>query len=375
MSIDKYNWLAGYDGSGLKIHKLFTASFETLPNRAVYKINTNVNDIEVSKLQELFPNTIIRFEKFLFQNTNSCVEDQEADYETVDSQFSYEDIVKLNRLESEYYIYDNKLIITISSSKIQFLYLDQNIDKILKDLLKIIPQKEEKQDAKINLVVYDNGFYTIDSKIKRTHINLKENYNDDFLPVYKDLVSFIQDRNSGIAIIRGNPGVGKSFVLRHLITNCPANYILITNIVASQFADPAFISFLLDNRNSIFILEDCEQLLLSREESFNSAISSILNMSDGLMSDIFNIKFICTFNADIKKIDDAILRKGRCFINYEFQPLCIEKSQKLLNKFGIKAKVTKPMTFIIIMITTVWRNLLAKKSDSNEIFNSTRCSR
>lgn len=345
MSIDKYNWLAGYDGSGLKTHKLFTASFETLPNRVIYKININVNDINILELQKLFPNAIIRFEKFLFQNTNSCVEDQEADYETIDPQFSYEDIVKLNRLESEYCIYDDKLIINITSSKIQFLYLDQDIDKITKDLLKAIPSKEEeKKDAKINLVVYDNGFYTIDSKIKTTHINLKENYNDDFLPVYKDLVNFIQDRNSGIAIIRGTPGVGKSFVLRHLITNCPANYILITNIVASQFADPAFVSFLLDNRNSIFILEDCEQLLMSREETFNNAISNILNMSDGLMSDIFNIKFICTFNADIKKIDDAILRKGRCFINYEFQPLCIEKSQKLLNKLGIKAKVTKPMT-------------------------------
>ena len=62
------------------------------------------------------------------------------------------------------------------------------------------------------------------------------------------------------------------------------------------------------------------------------------------MSDIFNVKFICTFNADIEKIDEALLRKGRCFANYEFKPLNVNKTKFLLNKLGIKVDKVQEMT-------------------------------
>jgi ATP-dependent 26S proteasome regulatory subunit len=84
---------------------------------------------------------------------------------------------------------------------------------------------------------------------------------------------------------------------------------------------------------------------MNREENrFGGAIANILNMSDGLMSDIFNVKFLCTFNTDIDNIDDALLRPGRCYNKYEFKELCEEKTAKLLNKQGHTPKVVKPMT-------------------------------
>lgn len=102
---------------------------------------------------------------------------------------------------------------------------------------------------------------------------------------------------------------------------------------------------MLDNKDSIFILEDCEQILMDRRENtFGGAITNILNMSDGLLSDIFNVKFICTFNADINCIDSALLRKGRCYANYEFKELSKEKTKVLLEKQGIYLDSYKPMT-------------------------------
>ena len=77
---------------------------------------------------------------------------------------------------------------------------------------------------------------------------------------------------------------------------------------------------------------------------FTSAVSSVLNMSDGLMSDIFNGKFICTFNADISSIDDAILRKGRCYAKYKFGKLDKEKAKVLLNERGIYLDAYDDMT-------------------------------
>jgi hypothetical protein len=120
---------------------------------------------------------------------------------------------------------------------------------------------------------------------------------------------------------------------------------LIPPSIASSLASPEFITFLIENKDSVFILEDCEQIIKDRNfNEFSSAVSSVLNMSDGLMSDIFNGKFICTFNADISSIDEAILRKGRCFANYKFGKLSAEKAKVLLNERGIELDEYDDMT-------------------------------
>lgn len=80
------------------------------------------------------------------------------------------------------------------------------------------------------------------------------------------------------------------------------------------------------------------------DNPWNNAITTILNMADGLLSDIVNIKFICTFNAAVDKIDEALLRKGRCFAKYEFKELCEEKVERLNDKYNLEIKEIKSMT-------------------------------
>ena len=57
----------------------------------------------------------------------------------------------------------------------------------------------------------------------------------------------------------------------------------------------------------------------------NAGLVNILNISDGLLSDELCIKFICTFNAPLKDIDEALLRKGRLAARYEFKDLTTDK--------------------------------------------------
>lgn len=225
---------------------------------------------------------------------------------------------------------------------------DQNtIEKEIVELWKKLPKVEEKsKEATVNLVGYSDGsYYTIESKIKFTKINIEENYNDDFLPIFKDTVDFLSTRESGLVLYHGTQGSGKTSVIRHLITNYPHDYIIIPSSMAPRLSDPDFISFMIDNSDSVFILEDCEQLLMDRSVNiFNGAISNILNMSDGLLSDIMNMKFICTFNADIQTIDQALLRKGRCYAKYEFKELSEDKVRKLNEKYNLGIQEIKPMT-------------------------------
>ena len=49
-------------------------------------------------------------------------------------------------------------------------------------------------------------------------------------------------------------------------------------------------------------------------------------MTDGILSDDLGIKFICTFNDDMKNID-SLLRKGRLVSKYEFKNLDAKESR------------------------------------------------
>ena len=95
--------------------------------------------------------------------------------------------------------------------------------------------------------------------------------------------------------------------------------------------------------NSVIILEDCERILVDRNNG-NSLIGTLLNLSDGIISDAFNLKFICTFNADIASIDKAILRKGRLKVKYEFDKLTADKTEALGKKLGKDIKKGESLT-------------------------------
>ena len=75
-----------------------------------------------------------------------------------------------------------------------------------------------------------------------------------------------------------------------------------------------------------------------------SALSNLLNLGDGLLSDALSVNVICTFNSGLKKIDDAILRKGRLLARYEFKELEVMKARALAEKIGKNANIEKPMT-------------------------------
>jgi hypothetical protein len=227
---------------------------------------------------------------------------------------------------------------------------NDNVEEIKGFIAKLwncFPKYEpEEKLARVGLIKYSQGeYYTSFSDIKKTHINIEENYNDDFLPVYKDMIDFLNQRESGLILAWGSPGTGKTSLIRHLCSTISKDYVIVPNSVASRLGDPDFISYITSCKDYVFILEDCEQLLVDREDNpWNNAITTILNMADGLLSDIVNIKFICTFNAAVDKIDKALLRKGRCFAKYEFKELCEEKVEKLNAKYNLGLKEIKPMT-------------------------------
>jgi ATP-dependent 26S proteasome regulatory subunit len=105
---------------------------------------------------------------------------------------------------------------------------------------------------------------------------------------------------------------------------------------------------LIDHPNSIFVIEDAENIIIDRNHNGSSSVSALLNLADGLLSDCLNIQIICSFNTDLSYVDSALMRKGRLIAKYEFAELEMSKAQALSNKLGFSSAITLPMTLAAV---------------------------
>ena len=336
--------LNAYNNGVLRIEMLYVELFDLIPDIYLYykeDLKFDTYYLTREKCIEVFGNVDVRIVDQDKIFSTSKAEEDSYDWDDKSNSFRKKDHPEVVIVHK-----DEKWILAIDDTTIRVFSSNFDYKGLVQSVLKWLPQQEKQsKTASIDLVAFDNHYYTINSKIKKMDIDYNTHYNNDFKEMYKNLLSFLNERESGLAVLYGGAGTGKTSFIKALISSLDKQFILVTTAIAAHMAEPEFIAFMMENKDSIFILEDCEQVLMSREENiFGGAISNILNMSDGLMSDIFNIKFICTFNTDINNIDEALLRPGRCFVNYEFKSLEAEKASKLLESLGHKIDKPRDMT-------------------------------
>lgn len=183
-----------------------------------------------------------------------------------------------------------------------------------------------------------NGFETQKVKIDLFEVDLEKNYNEDFKKVDAEIRESIEGKGSGLMLLHGKPGTGKTSYIKSLMSKyVESKFLFIPNDFVNELLKPAFITFMIRQRNAVLIIEDAEKIIMSRDNAGeNSVVSTILQLTDGLFSDYLNIKVICTFNTDISKVDKALFRKGRMIAFYEFKELSVEKTAALLDDKNTK---------------------------------------
>lgn len=333
-----------YVNGALRLEQLYVELFHVIPSSFLYyeeDLLFKTSDLTKEWFKTRFGKhvTVFFHEEEKIYSTSKADDDRGTEWDDVSNSFMKKTQPYVMVIND---VYADRWIMAIDENSVKIYFNDFDYKSFIHDLVKELPKQDKPcKTSTIDLVAYDRNYYTINSKINYVNIDLNEQYNDDFKSAFDETIRFINEQKSGLVIWHGEKGTGKTSAIRFLLNKLDKKFILVTNAIAAHMAEPEFIAFMMENKDSIFILEDCEQILMAREENrFGGAISNILNMSDGLMSDIFNIKFICTFNTDISNIDEALLRPGRCFVNYEFKPLCEEKAVKLLESLG--HKITKP---------------------------------
>lgn len=244
----------------------------------------------------------------------------------------------------------NEVLISLSiyggdTSVVQFCY---NINKPPKKDLKYIEKNivSIEDPSLVYFMVSDPTGLTLEAvEYKKKHIDIEQNYNEDFYDLNPKIIDDLSDDKSGVHIFHGVPGSGKSTYIKYLINNVDKKFIYCPSSVTFQLSDPNFIKLMArQGEGCILIIEDAEEALIGQGSSRNSAVSNLLNLSDGIIGDALRIQIIATFNTEFKNIDPAILRKGRLLSLYEFKELGVEKAQNLLTSLGSKDIITSPMT-------------------------------
>lgn len=175
------------------------------------------------------------------------------------------------------------------------------------------------------LVEGKRGFIERTMELKPIKVDLEKNYNDD-LPL-NEIMNFMKNDNPGIIMLNGEPGTGKSSLIKYLISEIPdKKFVIIQPETLAKSNSDQFIEYFTDrSKGTVFILEDCEKILMRRDKGTD--LHTVLNLSDGILGDSLSVKFLCTFNTDLRNIDTALLRKGRLKVRYEMGKLSLEKTK------------------------------------------------
>jgi len=152
--------------------------------------------------------------------------------------------------------------------------------------------------------------------------------------INQSLNSYIDEylnSDANVIILIGPPGTGKTTFIKNLIHRAKANAKVAYDEKVLQ-GDDFFAGFIEDDCRFL-IMEDADTFLESRQDG-NTMMHKFLNVSDGLISTADKKLVFSTNLPNVRDIDSALLREGRCFDVLQFRPLTRKEAQAVLDETG-----------------------------------------
>ena len=165
-------------------------------------------------------------------------------------------------------------------------------------------------------------------------------YGDDILAWMAKFHQATTERAGGLTIFEGPPGTGKTSLITQLIHGLEETHVFYVLPAAQDNAlsSPEFVPFWQRqntrhaDRVKVIVMEDAERLLWRRDGDNRNAVSSLLNIADGLMGRMLRLHIILSVNARMEDLDPAILRPGRLTNHRHFKLLPRATAQQIASK-------------------------------------------
>lgn len=175
------------------------------------------------------------------------------------------------------------------------------------------------------------------------HTLVEENQNlakDQFYPNVKEfnkgMDAYIQEflkSSENVLVLWGEPGTGKSTFLRHLLFRCGRENLGVSNN-SQAIMSPSIINWFNSlGDESVIALEDADLMVQARDKG-NAQMSSILNHVEGVIKTRSKL-VISTNLTNLKDIDSALIRKGRCFGVVHFSKISGQQANEARASIGL----------------------------------------
>lgn len=279
-------------------------------------------------------------------------------------------------LDSEEKIINQKSLHKISDSiYISFIELEKNTDEFF--VTEVVFYYSEKSDLEIinsiidtlNNVKIEEDFFEEPKKSKLNVVSIapdrlflqpidlnmedkvspEEKYPQEVLKNFKKLKKKIKNSKKGLSIFYGERGLGKTEMVKHLISELDKTSIFIpSNSLDLTINNPDFKNLL--NKDMLLIIDDCEFFSNVQISKMNFITNNVIQLVDGILSDHLNLHIILIFNEEsIDDIDENVLDCNNLLETIEFKELDVEMSKELSKTLGFNKKYKTPQRLVDVV--------------------------
>jgi hypothetical protein len=213
----------------------------------------------------------------------------------------------------------------------------ETFDKI-KDKFKSLVQTSPPSNAVLALVSTPNGLgLSALGQFKQELLTC--NYSANVIKGFEHVKACLATKSpcGRLVLFQGAPGTGKSYMIRSLVSTVESTFIIVGSNMIADLSGPAILPVLMStgrdqDKPITFILEDADVALSDRKSSGMNHLSGLLNLGDGLLGEMMDIRIVATTNAGTMELDDAIVRPGRMCQHIMFDSLSATEANVLYSK-------------------------------------------
>lgn len=231
---------------------------------------------------------------------------------------------------------------TINNYSIYCTTLDNTIYEKLLDFCKSHPSKTNFSQN-LYIVLSSNGNRYLKSIGKQNSPFIASNYEDVVVNEFNNVKeNFFNDKPFGrLLVIHGESGTGKTNWLQSLIYEVELENVKFVYISPDLLfgLDPSALNQLLlesnlDGAKLVLVIEDADECLAKRATDNYLSVSKLLNLADGFLGNMLDLRIIATTNVPKVDIDPAVKRPGRLFSLLEIGKLSTDVANEAYKRIS-----------------------------------------
>jgi hypothetical protein len=338
----------------------------------VLNLNINKDDSELNDFLYCWEQFTTRPNKIVIHNTYSTKDFNDVLSNYIEERNSFTEFLPT---EDDFVIND-KMFVKIEDKKIYcsyividrthensiineitFFYADETnfdrIQKIIEELNECIIDFCEDETNKLNTVTIGLNGLEIEpvDPLDIDMDNFDMFYSKKTYKEIEKLVKDIKKSTSGLSILYGERGNGKTSVINYIASKLDRIVIFIpNNMIEHTISNPDFRRFLKRYSKPVIIIDDCEMLLNDAFSRSNMFVNNLMQMVDGFLSDSIEANILTIFNVeDENEIDHSLLDCNNLLRVIEFPELSSEESTDLSSHIGLNKKYKNKMRVLDII--------------------------